>query len=613
MVVLGVPPHSGATMVDVSLEPSPSADRARRPERSAVIDLAAIRHNVQHLKALAAPAALMVVVKADAYGHGAVQVARAALEAGADFLGVAHVTEALELRDAGITTPVLAWLHTVDTDFAAAIERDIALGVSGWELEQISQVASELGRKASVHLKVDTGLGRNGYTMQSWPAAVRAAAQQQADGRIDVVGIMTHLGAADTPAAPENGQQVETFQQAVGIARQAGLTPRIMHMANTPGVFDAQSMADPTRMLCDMARVGIGVYGISPFADRSAEQLGLIPAMTVRTTVNNVKDVAAGQGVSYGFHYRTPQPTTLALIPMGYADGVPRIGTGGPVRIHGVTYAEVGRVAMDQMVVDLGAPGMATDPQRSPLGAEAVLFGADDNPSVREWADAAQTIDYEIVTRISPRVPREYVDTGRDRNTNDAEAWSVSIQVSSVQETHRVAKHVAAHLRAGDLIVLIGELGAGKTTFTQGLGAGLGVRSGVVSPTFVLARQHPNDPYGPHPGGPMLVHVDAYRLVTAGEIDDIDLEDTMPTSVTVVEWGQGKVEHLTDSRLEITMDRAVGAGEGVGMDLAAVLADLEAGEDNDGDEARRITIRAVGPRWAAQPPIDVTRGRTPTS
>ncbi|KAA9395156.1 alanine racemase [Kocuria coralli] len=582
----------------------------RRPERSAVVDLAAIRHNTRLLKGLAAPAELMAVVKADAYGHGAVAVARAALEAGADALGVAHVSEAIELRRHGIQAPLLAWLHTVDTDFGAAIGNDIALGVSGGEFEAIAEAARALGRTARVHLKVDTGLGRNGFTMQRWPAAVRAAASAQEAGTIAVVGIMTHLGAADEPQAPENEEQLAVFQRAVELAQEAGLSPSVCHVANTPGTFDAADMAEPRRMLRDMVRVGIGIYGISPFADRSAADLGLIPAMTLRTTVTNVKEVPAGQGVSYGFRYRTPEATTLALIPVGYADGVPRIATGGPVRIDGVSYAEVGRIAMDQIVVDLGRPGLAGEEGRNLLGAEAVLFGADENPSVREWSEAAQTIDYEIVTRISPRVTREYIDTGRDAadaSGDGVEAnWTIVLHPASAEETQRIARRLAAHLRPGDLMTLTGELGAGKTTFTQGLGAGLGVREGIISPTFVLVRQHPNDPEGPRPGGPMLVHVDAYRLATAAEIDDIDLEETLPASVTVVEWGTGKVEHLTDSRLEITIDRATGAGASDGGSaLSAVLADLEAGSGDGADEPRTLTIRGIGPRWAGDAPREL--------
>lgn len=577
------------------------------PERSVVIDVAAIRHNVARLKALAAPAQFMAVVKADAYGHGAVPVAQAALQAGADVLGVAHVAEAMELRQAGIAAPIVAWLHTHSTDFVAAIEHGVELGVSGWELETIIRLAQEHERVALVHLKVDTGLGRNGYTMQTWPAAVSAAARAQAQGWINVVGIMAHLGAADDLQASETSQQLELFHQAVRIAHEAGLRPQKVHTANTPGLFAAHTMPDPSSMLCDMVRVGIGIYGISPFADRNAQQLGLIPAMTLRTTVCNLKEVPAGQGVSYGFTYKTQQPTTLALIPLGYADGVPRIGTGGPVRIKGRTYAEVGRVAMDQIVVDLGQPDLAAGDPHQLLGAEAVLFGADDNPSVREWAQAAQTIDYEIVTRISPRVTREYVDTGRDTaQGEDSEQWSLTVPVTSAESTQHVACQLAEHLRPGDVVVLTGELGAGKTTFTQGLGRGLGIGEAIISPTFVLARQHPNDPHGSNPGGPMLVHVDAYRLSSAAEIDDIDLEHTLDSAVTVVEWGRGKVEHLTDSRLEIIIDRDTGTGSEHNVaDIAQVIADMSADPDAGQQQPRQITIRGFGPRWAEEKPDEI--------
>ena len=380
-----------------------------RAERSAVVDLAAIRANVRRIRALAAPARLMAVVKADAYGHGAVPVARAVLEAGADALGVAHVTEALQLRSAGIGAPLLAWLHTVDTDFRAALAHDVELGVSGWELAPVAEAARALGTTARIHLKVDTGLGRNGATAALWPQLVREAARAEAAGLVRVVGVFTHLAVADDPARPETGEQLERFRAAVATARAAGLRPALRHAANSPGLLSAAGLGRPEDMLLDMVRVGVSIYGLSPFAGRTPAQLGLVPAMTLRSTVAAVKEVPAGQGVSYGLGYVTDRPTTLALVPLGYADGVPRTGTGGPVRIAGRTYPEVGRVAMDQIVVDLGEPGLAA-PEHGLLGAEAVLFGAGENPSADAWAAAAGTINYEIVTRVSPRVPRRYVD-----------------------------------------------------------------------------------------------------------------------------------------------------------------------------------------------------------
>ncbi|MBP1135419.1 tRNA threonylcarbamoyladenosine biosynthesis protein TsaE [Arthrobacter sp. PvP023] len=180
--------------------------------------------------------------------------------------------------------------------------------------------------------------------------------------------------------------------------------------------------------------------------------------------------------------------------------------------------------------------------------------------------------------------------------------WELSLTVQSAEETHALAAALGAVLDAGDLVILTGELGAGKTTFTQGLGEGLGVRAGIISPTFVLVRIHPNLPDGPRPGGPDLVHVDAYRLESAAEIDDIDLENTMDSTVTVVEWGRGRVEHLSDSVLDVELHRHLGSSPGAAGGSAPGAADgvLDFDTDDD-DEPRTIMIRGYGPRWAEQP------------
>lgn len=183
--------------------------------------------------------------------------------------------------------------------------------------------------------------------------------------------------------------------------------------------------------------------------------------------------------------------------------------------------------------------------------------------------------------------------------------WERTFTATTAEQTNALAVRLAAALEAGDLLVLSGELGAGKTTFTQGLGEGLGVREGIISPTFVLVRIHPNLPDGPRPGGPDLVHVDAYRLGSAAEIDDIDLENTLDSSVTVVEWGQDRVEHLSESRLEIDLHRAIGLGAGlnpVGLDPAGLDFDTE-----DADEPRTIVMRGYGPRWPAAPDLGAVK------
>lgn len=378
-------------------------------ERQAIIDLSAIANNIRHLRELAAPAKFMAVVKADAYGHGMIQVARTAVAAGAQWLGTAHVSEGLALRAAGLEVPVLSWLHTQDTDFTAAVANEIDLGCSGWELERIVAAARALQRPARIHLKVDTGLGRNGCSRENWPALAKAAVEYQTQGLLRVVGVFSHLAVADEPQRPETDEQLERFREAVAVAEAAGAQLEVRHIANTPA-----TLSRPDSHF-DMVRVGLGIYGLSPFEDRTSAQLGLVPAMTLQTQIALCKDVPTGQGVSYGLNFISEVATTLGLVPVGYADGIPRIATGGPVRVNGVTYPVVGRIAMDQMVIDLGpnahegfAEGVVSG---SALGATAVLFGngADGGPLVEQWAAAAGTVNYEIVTRISPRVPRRYI------------------------------------------------------------------------------------------------------------------------------------------------------------------------------------------------------------
>ena len=395
-------------------------------ERSATIDLDALEHNVRRLKELIGDRALIAVIKADAYGHGAYPVARSAIAAGADLLGVVHVNEALELRADGIDAPLMAWLHTPSTDFEAALQEKIRLGVSGWDLEAVAAAAERAGERAIVHLKADTGLGRNGATASDWPALVARAASLEESGLIAVEGIFSHLAVADEPTRAETAQQLDTLDAFVAQAREAGLDPKIVHLANSPATLTASldDWGTEERMLGDGVRCGLALYGLSPLPEVTAEELGLKPVMTVGSYIAAVKEVPAGQGVSYGLRYHTGKPTTLALVPLGYADGVPRIAENAPVRIYpgaqnvengcvpnnaeGKTYRVVGRIAMDQMVVDLGEPGLS-DPALGYLGAPAILFGAGENPPVEEWADAAQTINYEIVTRISPRVERLYI------------------------------------------------------------------------------------------------------------------------------------------------------------------------------------------------------------
>lgn len=369
------------------------------PRTEAVIDLSAISHNVATLKAGTA-AEVMAVVKADGYGHGLVESARAARSGGASWFGTATLDEALALRAAGLDDPVLAWLWVPDEKDALrrAIGAQIDISVSNqWQLSAVRAV----GRPARVHLKIDTGLSRNGCYVTDWPELVTAAAKLQAAGEVEVVGVWSHLVYADQPDHPTNARQLTAFRDALQVADQAGLKPRVRHLANS-----AATLSLPEAHF-DLVRPGIAVYGLSPMPGRG--NAGLIPAMTLRATVASVKRVRAGEGVSYGHVYTTGRPTTLALVPLGYADGISRRATNiGPVSINGRRCTISGRVCMDQFVVDVGDLDVAP-------GDVAVLFGpgTDGEPTAGEWADAIGTIHYEIVTGIGARVPRVYVEAAR--------------------------------------------------------------------------------------------------------------------------------------------------------------------------------------------------------
>ncbi|WP_208765371.1 alanine racemase [Streptomyces albidochromogenes] len=366
----------------------------------AEIDLAALRANVRALRARAAGAQLMAVVKSDAYGHGAVRCARAALDAGATWLGTATPDEALALRAAGFDGPLMCWLWTPGGPWREAVEAGIDVSVSGmWALEEVTAAARAAGRVARVQLKADTGLGRNGCQPADWPELVRRALE--APDAVRVTGLWSHFACADEPGHPSIDAQLAVFRDLVEHAEKAGAEPEVRHIANSPATLTLPASH------FDLVRTGIAMYGVSPSPELGTPaDFGLRPVMTLAASVALVKRVPQGHGVSYGHHYVTPAETNLGLIPVGYADGVPRHASGtGPVLVGGKWRRVAGRVAMDQFVVDLGAD--AVEP-----GDEAVLFGPGDRgePTAEDWARAADTIAYEIVTRIGSRVPRVYVD-----------------------------------------------------------------------------------------------------------------------------------------------------------------------------------------------------------
>jgi len=368
------------------------------PRAEVVVDLDAIAANTAVLREhVGRP--LMAVVKADGYGHGLLPAARAVLAGGADMLGVAVLEEALALRAGGVTAPLLAWLHTPGTDYAAALAADVEVSVNAERaLDEVVAAARTTGRTARLHLCADTGLSREGAMPADWPGLVAAAARAQADGDVVVTGLWSHLAYADAPTHPTIGAQVAVFEEAVAIARGAGLTEARRHLANS-----AATIALPETWY-DLVRPGVALYGLDPMAGDPAAY-GLRPAMTVRATVALAKRVPAGVGVSYGHTYVPEKETTLVLVPVGYADGVPRAaGNRAPVLAGGAQRTIAGRVCMDQFVLDVGDAPVAA-------GDEVVLWGPGDGgePTAQQWADAVDTIHYELVTQIGGRFSRRYV------------------------------------------------------------------------------------------------------------------------------------------------------------------------------------------------------------
>lgn len=374
------------------------------------VDVRAIRDNVAALRGRT-QADLMAVVKADGYGHGLVNSARAALAGGATWLGAGTIHEAMALRAAGIKAPILAWLWLPDADVhgpgfsgeAGALTPAVAEGIdlsapTLAHLSMLVEAAHAAGRPARVHLKVDTGLHRSGATPADWPALLEAAAKAQADGDIEVIGVWSHLARADEPEMPTTGYQVAAFEDALAVAARIGVTPQVRHLANSAGLL----LHPQTHY--DLVRPGIAMYGLTPAP--GLPDFGVRPAMTARARVMITKRVPAGSGVSYGHTYTTSSETTLAVVPFGYADGAPRHASNvGPVQIAGERRYIAGRVCMDQFVIDCGDLPVEQ-------GDDVILFGPGDDgePTADDWAAAIDTIGYEIVTRIgSARIRRTSV------------------------------------------------------------------------------------------------------------------------------------------------------------------------------------------------------------
>ena len=378
---------------------APARGSSERAE--AIVDLGAIRANLAAISGALSGVETMAVVKADAYGHGAIAVSRSARDAGVAWLGVALPDEAIQLRESGDSGRILAWLLAPgEPSMQACVERDVDLGAgTPWAVDAIAGAARAAGTRARVHLKVDTGLGRGGSAPDDWPGLV-ARAQSHGDV-IEVVGIWSHLACADEPAHPATSQQIAAFDDALAVAKSLGITPQVRHLASS-----GAALTRPDTHY-DMVRIGIAMYGLTPgplIGPPWPHGLVLRPAMTVRARVSSVKRVPQGHGASYGLTWRAPHETSLALVPLGYADGIPRSVRGAEVAIAGGRHPIVGRVAMDQVVVDVGDA-------RVVAGDEVLVLGPGDTgePTADTWATWDDTIGYEIVTRLGARVPRRYI------------------------------------------------------------------------------------------------------------------------------------------------------------------------------------------------------------
>jgi alanine racemase len=366
----------------------------------AEIDLDAVRANVAELARLAAPAALLAVVKADGYGHGSVPVARAALDAGATWLGVALVEEGIELRDAGIDVPILVLSEPVPGAADAVVRARLTPAVyTPGGIESLAKAVAGSGApRLGVHLKVDTGMHRVGAAPED--AAALVARIEELD-ELELSGFWTHFAVADEPSDPYTAQQLQQFKAVLATSGAAPTRP-LIHAANS-----AALLAHPDSRF-DLVRTGIAIYGIPP-APILADRAPLQPALSLKTRVSHVKTLAAGERLSYGLRYELARPSRIATVPIGYADGVPRnLGAvGGQVLVHGARHPIAGTVTMDQLMVDVGDENVS-------VGDEVVLIGRQGTETVtaEEWAERMGTIGYEIVCAIGARVPRIYTGSG---------------------------------------------------------------------------------------------------------------------------------------------------------------------------------------------------------
>ena len=366
----------------------------------AEINLTAIKKNIEYIKQKS-NAQILAVVKADAYGHGLIPVAKAAVDSGATWLGTALLEEAIELRNNGIDAQVIAWLTPLGEDFKSALSLKIEIGVSSIELlDEVVSASEKVGVIPRLHLEIDTGMSRGGVADQ-WEMLIAKVANLIKENKIEIVGAWSHFARADEPAEVMNKEQLDLFDSKVTQLRSLGIKPEFIHIANSAAALTNQASHK------SIVRWGIGLYGLSPDVNNlgDSKKLGLLPAMKLKAKLNLVKKVKSGATVGYGATAKVLKDTKLGVISLGYADGIPRnANNSAGVFVAGKRAAIIGRVSMDQFVVDLGADSLAK------TGDEVIVFGdgSAGEYTVDEWAKACGTINYEIVTRIGPRVPRIY-------------------------------------------------------------------------------------------------------------------------------------------------------------------------------------------------------------
>ncbi len=368
----------------------------------AEVSLDALANNIREVRRLTeSKAMILAAVKADAYGHGIVTSSKIFLENGADRLGVAALTEALELRRAGVDAPILNLGYTPDESFGSAIENGVAVTVyTIKQAKTLSEVAERLGLVATVHVKIDSGMGRLGFLPSS--ESVRAIVNIDKLPSVELEGIFTHFACSDNADKTYTRSQYKLFTHVIAELKYQGVKPPIRHVSNSAAIIDLPEYA------LDMVRPGIMLYGYEPGPEVNLEKVNLMPAMKLKARFSNIKSVDKGVGISYGVTHRTRRPSIIGTLPIGYADGYRRaLSNRGVVDFKGDKLSIIGRICMDQCMVDL------TEAKSAEIGDEVTLFGGGSAPSVEVMARQLDTIPHEVTCAIARRVPRVYTKNGR--------------------------------------------------------------------------------------------------------------------------------------------------------------------------------------------------------